>query len=143
MPSLSSRGLIVSVGAQAGGAVVTEGTVASRGPAAGTRPGRAGVGNAAAAPVQGPAAGPPGGGGRGGGAGGGPAAGPRPGRGRFGNAAAPPVQGPAAGLPGVGGSGVLLGSDAMSAPVSTSAPTATATSPGERPRLLLLDGHSL
>ena len=31
----------------------------------------------------------------------------------------------------------------MSAPVSTSAPTAVATSPGGRPRLLLLDGHSL
>jgi DNA polymerase-1 len=31
----------------------------------------------------------------------------------------------------------------MSAPVSTSASTATATSSGERPRLLLLDGHSL
>src|SRR3954452_22986052 len=36
-----------------------------------------------------------------------------------------------------------LGSDPMSAPGYTSAPTATATSPGERPRLLLLDGHSL
>src|SRR5689334_2781649 len=35
-----------------------------------------------------------------------------------------------------------IGSDPMSAPVSTSAPTAT-LAPGERPRLLLLDGHSL
>ena len=31
----------------------------------------------------------------------------------------------------------------MSAPVSTSAPTSAAPSPGARPRLLLLDGHSL
>src|SRR6187200_3035786 len=69
MPSLSSRGLMLSVGAQAGGAVVTEGTVTSRWP--------------------------------------------------------------------------HIGSDPMSAPVSTSAPTAVATSPGGRPRLLLLDGHSL
>src|SRR3954471_18739117 len=69
MPSLSSSGLMVSVGAQAGGAVVTQGTVASRCP--------------------------------------------------------------------------HIGSDPMSAPVSTSAPTAVATSAGERPRLLLLDGHSL
>src|SRR4051795_6167909 len=52
-----------------------------------------------------------------------------------------------------GGGGVLtrapyrrqyphLGSDPMSAPVSTTAPAAPAT-PGVRPRLLLLDGHSL
>src|SRR5215204_5542482 len=36
-----------------------------------------------------------------------------------------------------------IGSDPMSAPVSTSAPTTAAPSPGARPRLLLLDGHSL
>src|SRR4051812_21685092 len=69
MPSLSSSGLMLPVGAHAGGAVVTTGTVSSRWP--------------------------------------------------------------------------HIGSDPMSAPVSTSAPTATAAAPGERPRLLLLDGHSL
>src|SRR6187549_701313 len=69
MPSLSSRGLMVSVGAQAGGAVVTEATVTSRWP--------------------------------------------------------------------------HIGSDPMSAPVTTSAPDASATMGGARPRLLLLDGHSL
>src|SRR3954452_24437855 len=68
MPSLSSSGLMLSVGAQAGGAVVTEGTVSSR--------------------------------------------------------------------------WAHIGSDPMSAPVSSSAPTCSLSS-GERPRLLLLDGHSL
>src|SRR3954469_10770128 len=68
MPSLSSSGLMLSVGAQAGGAGVTEGTVTSRWP--------------------------------------------------------------------------HIGSDPMSALVSTSAPAAP-TTPGARPRLLLLDGHSL
>src|SRR6476661_5193877 len=68
MPSLSSSGLSLSAGIQAGGAVVTEATVTSRWPHIGSAP--------------------------------------------------------------------------MSAPVSTSAPTATLPT-GERPRLLLLDGHSL
>src|SRR5215212_1838816 len=36
-----------------------------------------------------------------------------------------------------------IGTVPMSAPVSTSAPTTAAPSPGARPRLLLLDGHSL
>src|SRR5690348_18249817 len=36
-----------------------------------------------------------------------------------------------------------LGSDPMSAPGSTLATTAAPTDPGGRPRLLLLDGHSL
>src|SRR3954462_15639120 len=73
MPSLSSSGLMLSVGAQAGGAVVTVATVSSRSP--------------------------------------------------------------------------HIGSDPMSAPVSTSsAPASTDAAPsisGARPRLLLLDGHSL
>src|SRR3954453_2559115 len=73
MPSLSSSGLMVSVGAQAGGAVVTGATVSSRSP--------------------------------------------------------------------------HIGSDPMSAPVSTSsAPASNDAAPsisGARPRLLLLDGHSL
>src|SRR3954470_20905931 len=73
MPSLSSSGLMLSVGAQAGGAVVTGATVSSRSP--------------------------------------------------------------------------HIGSDPMSAPVSTSSAPASndaaPTIPGARPRLLLLDGHSL
>src|SRR4051812_32992550 len=58
-----------------------------------------------------------------------------------------PLQGPGPSVRGSGGSGVLsLGSAAMSAPVTTpapTAPTAAADPAAQRPRLLLLDGHSL
>src|SRR3954452_23027682 len=80
MPSLSSSGLMLPVGAQSGGAVVTQGTVASA-------PGRTV-------------------------------------RGRRCRCAD-------------------LGSPSMSAPVSAPAAPTAGTTPGTRPRLLLLDGHSL
>src|SRR4051794_687676 len=54
-----------------------------------------------------------------------------------------PLQGPDASLRALGGSGVLLGSDPMSAPVAAPAATPSGTTSGPRPRLLLLDGHSL
>src|SRR5437763_10008289 len=58
--------------------------------------------------------------------------------------AAAPLRGPAPSVRGSGGSGVLLlGSLSMSAPVSAPAPAPEGTTSGPRPRLLLLDGHSL
>src|SRR3712207_6447507 len=67
---------------------------------------------------------------------------PRAREGRGGRAAL--LQGSAASLRAVGGNGVLLGSAAMSAPVSAPASSPTVpTADSTRPRLLLLDGHSL
>src|SRR4051794_10254052 len=54
-----------------------------------------------------------------------------------------PLRGPDASLRGSGDTGVLLGSRTMSAPVSAPAPAPAGTTSGPRPRLLLLDGHSL